>query len=88
MLGSHPIRRGDRREETRVDPAGRDGLQFGDQGTGDGAGAHDRRCGASHGGGPDPRDPTFPRGRTLASPQFGTVQEQEEIVRIRSHDFH
>jgi len=47
-----------------------------------------RGDGASHGGGPDPRDPYFPRGRTLSSPPFGTVQEQEEIVRIRSHDFH
>jgi error-prone DNA polymerase len=47
-----------------------------------------RGDGASHGGGPDPRDPGFPRGRTLASPPFGTVAEQEEIVRIRSHDFH
>ncbi len=44
--------------------------------------------GATNGGGPDPRDPTFPRGRTLTSPPFGTIQEQEEIVRIRSHDFH
>jgi hypothetical protein len=47
-----------------------------------------RGDGASHGGGPDPRDPTFPHGRTLASPPFVTVQEQQEILRIRSHDFH
>jgi len=47
-----------------------------------------RGDGAHNGGGPDPRDPRFPRGRTLASPPFGTVQEQEEILRIRSHDFH
>lgn len=47
-----------------------------------------RGDGASNGGGPDPRDPSFPRGRTLASPPFGSVQEQEEILRIRSHDFH
>jgi error-prone DNA polymerase len=47
-----------------------------------------RGDGASHGGGPDPRDPSFPRGRTLASPPFGTAQEQEEILRVRSHDFH
>jgi error-prone DNA polymerase len=47
-----------------------------------------RGDGASHGGGPDPRDPHFPLGRTLASPPFGTVQEQDEILRIRSHDFH
>jgi len=44
--------------------------------------------GATNGGGPDPRDPTFPRGRTLGAPPFGTVAEQEEILRIRSHDFH
>lgn len=47
-----------------------------------------RGDGASHGGGPDPRDPGFPRGRTLASPPFGTMPQQEEIVPIRSHDFH
>ena len=42
----------------------------------------------SNGGGPDPRDPSFPRGRTLGAPPFGTLAEQEEIVRVRSHDFH
>jgi error-prone DNA polymerase len=47
-----------------------------------------RGDGATSGGGPDPRDPHFPRGRTLASPPFGTAAEQEEILRIRSHDFH
>ncbi|KKW93235.1 OB-fold nucleic acid binding domain-containing protein [Sphingobium chungbukense] len=47
-----------------------------------------RGDGASHGGGPDPRDPGFPRGRTLASAPLGSIQEQEELVRIRSHDFH
>jgi error-prone DNA polymerase len=47
-----------------------------------------RGDGASHGGGPDPRDPTFPRGRTLASPPFGTAPEQDTLVPIRSHDFH
>jgi len=47
-----------------------------------------RGDGATGGGGPDPRDPHFPRGRTLASPPFGTAAEQEEILRIRSHDFH
>jgi len=35
---------------------------------------------------PPPRDPSFPGGRTLASPPFGSVQEQEEILRIRSRD--
>jgi error-prone DNA polymerase len=47
-----------------------------------------RGDGASNGGGPDPRDPAFPRGRALASPPYGTAAEQHEIVRIRSHDFH
>jgi error-prone DNA polymerase len=47
-----------------------------------------RGDGATHGGGPDPRDPSWQRGRTLASPPFGTATEQEEILRIRSHDFH
>ena len=47
-----------------------------------------RGDGAAHGGGPDPRDPAFPRGRTLASPPFGSPQEPEEILRIHSHDFH
>ncbi|BAK67329.1 error-prone DNA polymerase [Sphingobium sp. SYK-6] len=47
-----------------------------------------RGDGASNGGGPDPRGPAFPRGRPLASPPRGTATEQDEIVRIRSHDFH
>jgi error-prone DNA polymerase len=46
-----------------------------------------RGDGATSGGGPDPRDPAFPRGRTLSSP-FGTCPESKEIVPIRSHDFH
>jgi error-prone DNA polymerase len=41
--------------------------------------------GPVNGGGPDPRDPEWkPRGRTLASPPFGT----EAVIPIRSHDFH
>jgi len=47
-----------------------------------------RGDGAAHGGGPDPRDPGFPRGRTLASPPFATAPSQEDIVPIRSHDSH
>ncbi|MDR7154858.1 error-prone DNA polymerase [Sphingobium xenophagum] len=47
-----------------------------------------RGDGASHGGGPDPRDPTFPSGRTLSSPPFTTLASQAELVPIRSHDFH
>ncbi|MET1754322.1 error-prone DNA polymerase [Novosphingobium sp. RD2P27] len=47
-----------------------------------------RGDGASHASGPDPRDPHFPRGRTLASPPFGNLQGAEDIVPIRSHDFH
>ena len=47
-----------------------------------------RGDGASHGGGPDPRDPAFPSGRTLSSPPFGTTAEPEQLLPIRSHDFH
>ena len=47
-----------------------------------------RGDGASHGGGPDPRDPAFPSGRTLASPPFRTAAEPEQLLPIRSHDFH
>ena len=47
-----------------------------------------RGDGAHHGGGPDPRDPTFPRGRTLASPPFGTVTDDNDLLRVQSHDFH
>ena len=46
-----------------------------------------RGDGANSGGGPDPRDPTVPRGRTLASPPFGSTA-REEVLHIRSHDFH
>ena len=42
--------------------------------------------GASHGGGPDPRDTAFPRGRTLSSPPFRTTAEPEQALPIRSHD--
>jgi error-prone DNA polymerase len=47
-----------------------------------------RGDGAVSGGGPDPRDPAFPKARTLAPPLFRTVDGSEEIVPIRSHDFH
>ena len=47
-----------------------------------------RGDGASHGGGPDPRDPTFPSGRTLDSPPFRTIAEPDDVLPIRSHDFH
>jgi error-prone DNA polymerase len=41
--------------------------------------------GVINGGGPDPRDPSWnTRGRTIASPPFGT----EGLIPIRSHDFH
>jgi error-prone DNA polymerase len=50
--------------------------------------APSRGDGAANGGGPDPRDPSIPRGRTLASKPFGTAAEQEETLRLRSHDFH
>ncbi|WP_311269485.1 error-prone DNA polymerase [Sphingobium sp. WCS2017Hpa-17] len=47
-----------------------------------------RGDGATHGGGPDPRDPGVPRGRTLASAPFETKAELSQIVPIKSHDFH
>ena len=48
-----------------------------------------RGDGASHGGGPDPRDPAFPHARTLASPPYATRSAQkDEIMPVRSHDFH
>jgi error-prone DNA polymerase len=47
-----------------------------------------RGDGATHGGGPDPRDPGIPRGRTLSYPPFRHELTEEEVVRIRSHDFH
>jgi error-prone DNA polymerase len=51
--------------------------------------AQARGDGAKNGGGPDPRDPAWsPRGRVLASPPYSSAAEQEEILRVRSHDFH
>ena len=47
-----------------------------------------RGDGATSGGGPDPRDPAFPSGRTLSSRPFINEPCEEELVRIRSHDFH
>jgi error-prone DNA polymerase len=44
--------------------------------------------GANSGGGPDPRDPTFPRGRVLGAPPWGTAVEREDVLPVRSHDFH
>jgi error-prone DNA polymerase len=46
-----------------------------------------RGDGATNGGGPDPRDPGFPRGRTLSYPPFNAVPDDDELLRIRSHDF-
>ena len=48
-----------------------------------------RGDGASHGGCPDPREPAMCRSRTLGSPPYGTSPpQQDEIMPIRSHDFH
>ena len=48
-----------------------------------------RGDGTSHGGGPDPREPAICRSRTLGSPPYGKAPTQEdEILPIRSHDFH
>jgi error-prone DNA polymerase len=49
---------------------------------------HGRGDGAAHGGGPDPRDPGFPKGRVLAAPAFRTDGKQDDILPVRSHDFH
>jgi error-prone DNA polymerase len=47
-----------------------------------------RGDGASNGGGPDPRDPSWPRGRTLGSPRFGPSANPDDLMPIRRHDFH
>lgn len=48
-----------------------------------------RGDGARNGSGPDPRDPAWPpRGRTLSYPPFNAVPDEEDLLRIRSHDFH
>jgi error-prone DNA polymerase len=48
-----------------------------------------RGDGASHGGGPDPRDPAFPSGRTLGSPpHLNSSFARDDILPVRSHDFH
>ena len=47
-----------------------------------------RGDGAKNGGGPDPRDPAWPpRGRTLSHPPFNAVPDEEELLKMRSHDF-
>jgi error-prone DNA polymerase len=47
-----------------------------------------RGDGVTNGGGPDPRDHGFPKGRVLAAPFFRTDGKQDEILPIKSHDFH
>jgi error-prone DNA polymerase len=47
-----------------------------------------RGDGARNGGGPDPRDPGIPKGRTLSYPSFNAVPTEEELLKIKSHDFH
>ena len=45
--------------------------------------------GATTGGGPAPRDPSWNlRGRTLSSPPFGDERAPADLIPIRSHDFH
>ena len=46
-----------------------------------------RGDGATNGAGPDPRNSGIPRGRTLSHPPFDAVLTDEELVRIKSHDF-
>ncbi|MFC3444240.1 error-prone DNA polymerase [Sphingobium rhizovicinum] len=51
--------------------------------------ASGRGDGATHGGGPDPRDPVFPSGRTLGAPPYRNAKAtHDDILPIRSHDFH
>jgi error-prone DNA polymerase len=47
-----------------------------------------RGDGATNGGGPDPRDPGFPKGRVLAAPTFRTDGKPADILPVKSHDFH
>jgi error-prone DNA polymerase len=47
-----------------------------------------RGDGAAHGGGPDPRDPSVGRGRMLAAPSYAMPAGPDDMVRVRSHDFH
>ena len=47
-----------------------------------------RGDGVRHGGGPDPRDHAFPKGRVLAAPSIRVDGKEEEVLPIRSHDFH
>lgn len=51
--------------------------------------APSRGDGASHGGGPDPRDPGLPHGRALAPPPIDTAAlPSDDLLPVRSHDFH
>jgi error-prone DNA polymerase len=45
--------------------------------------------GATHGGGPDPRDKSWaPEARNLYWPPFAAGADPEEVVRIKSRNFH
>ncbi|WP_068093623.1 error-prone DNA polymerase [Novosphingobium rosa] len=47
-----------------------------------------RGDGAAHGGGPDPRDPGFSKGGVLSAQAFRTAGKADDILPIKSHDFH
>lgn len=44
--------------------------------------------GATNGSSPDPHDADIPRGPTLAYRLFIEVPDEEEFLRVRSHNFH
>lgn len=49
---------------------------------------HGRGDGAAHGGGPDPRDPSFSKDRVLSAPAFRTGERKDDLLPVKSHDFH
>jgi len=44
--------------------------------------------GATHGGGPDPRDAKWPKSHDGYYPPFDGGADPEDVIRVRSHDFH
>lgn len=47
-----------------------------------------RGDGAARGGGPDPYDPGIPKGRVLSALAFRAARKADDILPIKSHDFH
>jgi error-prone DNA polymerase len=44
--------------------------------------------GATHGGGPDPRDAKWPKSHDGYYPPFANGADPEDVIRVKSHDFH